>query len=123
MSFVINYVKFNHLIHCKSIILYYDPSTHHLIVSICYSQSNQSPLPKTIILPLSLLAFSATADTLSFPLYPSPSPLSSSFSSVGATTDSQVMELKHLFRRHVKLKKQHEIKQLTKVYIIIRKST
>ncbi|XP_005991713.1 protein RRNAD1 isoform X3 [Latimeria chalumnae] len=67
--------------------------------------------------PLSLLAFKATAQTLAFPRSPceggslSPSGLPAEFQE----NECQSSMLKHIFRKHVKPKKQHEIRQLGKL--------
>lgn len=74
-----------------------------------------------VVLPLSLLAFSATAAALSYPYTPvddkdTIEPLGGGGGG-GACEyyGPQVSGLSHLFRRHVKPKKQHEIKELAKV--------
>ena len=66
-----------------------------------------------VVLPLSLLAFSATAGVLAYP-YTVDSACNGEDRD-GGGYGSQITGLSHIFRRHVKPKKQHEIKELGKV--------
>lgn len=78
------------------------------------------------VYPLSLLAFVATAHALSVPRHPQRyrreagegrdvAQSSGGVCREKGRVQSQVVGLDHMFRRHVKLKKQHEIKNLVEV--------
>ncbi|XP_074650744.1 methyltransferase-like protein 25B [Tubulanus polymorphus] len=64
--------------------------------------------------PLSLLCYKATASSLSLPRTHYSSSSSSSSSADGDAGKQHVTSLSHCYRKHVKPKKQHEIKQLAK---------
>ena len=85
-------------------------SFHDYAVDWCRSKC-------TVVLPLSLLAFSATAAALSYPYTAKDNnDIIEPLGGGGACEyGPQVSGLSHLFRRHVKPKKQHEIKELAKV--------
>ena len=68
------------------------------------------------VYPLSLLAFAAAAGALALPRVQQQQPPGSSSGDGGRC---QVAGLDHLYRRHVKPKKQHEIKCLAKVWHLI----
>ena len=66
---------------------------------------------RRVVLPLSLLAFAASASSLS---HPNETHSRSCWNGSEARL-SQIPGVHHMFRRHVGLKKQHEIKQLAEV--------
>ena len=73
----------------------------------------ETPLQSGVVLPLSLLAFSATAGVLAYPY--TVNSACNGEDRDGGGYGSQITGLSHIFRRHVKPKKQHEIKELGKV--------
>ena len=81
-----------------------------------FNQRSYRPVDR--VYPLSLLAFVATAHSLSLSRRP-PRQASEGRTDEeekeGRGSKSQVAGLEHVFRRHVKPKKQHEIKNLAKV--------
>lgn len=93
--------------------VWYSLSSNRAVSIVCVllkynSFNSQSHETLPAILPLSLLAFSATASALSYPIYPT-------YLSNACDNLSQILGLSHVFRRHVKPKKQHELIELGKV--------
>ena len=112
------------------------PSFCHQLFRLPVAAGDQedADAPIGVVLPLSLLAFAALARTLShqrqpqtmhahkdashqagFSSWSSPVPNGHQMAKDVRHAPSQIADLEHLFRRHVKLKKQHEIIRLAEV--------